>query len=174
MQFFVGLALLAVAVPLIWQLIRKHMLWSLRNKLVLTYLLIGLAPGGSCSSRSYRWWLTSLLGQFSIHLADSRLQAELGQMSVENEHRAERITQDLLQRQSAGAGDASTNVIAESERSIALELPRMRLHREMQAFLNGVPVKFDSGPRGKTPFGLPPWATELTGDHYSGMVLDGK
>jgi sigma-B regulation protein RsbU (phosphoserine phosphatase) len=172
MQFFVGLALLAVAGPLIWQLIRKHMLWSLRNKLVLTYLLIGLAPVILFVT------LVSVVayvaaGQFSIHLADSRLQAELGQMSVENEHRAERIAQDL-EHQSPGAGNPSTNSIAESERSIALELPRMRLHREMQAFLNGVPVKFDSGPRGKTPFGLPPWATELTGDHYSGMVLDGN
>jgi phosphoserine phosphatase RsbU/P len=172
MQLFVGLALVAVAVPLIWQLIRKHMLWSLRNKLVLTYLLIGLAPVVLFVT------LVSVVayvaaGQFAIHLADSRLQAELAQMSVENEHRAERIAQDL-ERQSPGSVEASTGVIAESERSIALELPRMKLHREMQGFLNGVPVKFDSGPRGRTPFGLPPWATELNGDHYSGMVLDGS
>jgi len=172
MQIFVGLALVAVAGPLIWQLIRKHMLWSLRNKLVLTYLLIGLAPVILFVT------LVSVVayvaaGQFSIHLADSRLQAELAQMSVDNEHRAERIAQDL-QRESPGSVEASTGVIAESERAIALEMPRMRLHREMQAFLNGVPVKFDSGPRGKTPFGLPPWATELNGDHYSGLVLDGS
>jgi phosphoserine phosphatase RsbU/P len=172
MQLFVGLALVAVAVPLIWQLIRKHMLWSLRNKLVLTYLLIGLAPVVLFVT------LVGVVayvaaGQFAIHLADSRLQAELAQMSVENEHRAERITQDL-ERQSPGSVEASTGVIAESERSIALELPRIKLHREMQAFLNGVPVKFDSGLRGKTPFGLPPWATELNGDHYSGLVLDGS
>ncbi|WP_433972365.1 PP2C family protein-serine/threonine phosphatase [Tunturiibacter lichenicola] len=172
MQLFVGLALVAVAVPLIWQFIRKHMLWSLRNKLVLTYLLIGLAPVVLFVT------LVAVVayvaaGQFAIHLADSRLQAELAQMSVENEHRAERIAQDL-ERQSPGSVEASTGVIAESERSIALELPRMRLHREMQAFLNGVPVKFDSGPNGKTPFGLPPWATELNGDHYSGLVLDGS
>ncbi|WP_260738431.1 PP2C family protein-serine/threonine phosphatase [Tunturiibacter lichenicola] len=172
MQLFVGLALVAVAVPLIWQLIRKHMLWSLRNKLVLTYLLIGLAPVVLFVT------LVGVVayvaaGQFAIHLADSRLQAELAQMSVENEHRAERIAQDL-ERQSPGSVEASTGVIAESERSIALELPRMKLHREMQAFLNGVPVKFDSGLRGKTPFGLPPWATELNGDHYSGLVLDGS
>jgi sigma-B regulation protein RsbU (phosphoserine phosphatase) len=172
MQFFVGLALLAVAGPLIWQLVRKHMLWSLRNKLVLTYLLIGLAPVVLFLT------LVSVVayvaaGQFAIHLADSRLQAELGQMSVENEHRAGRIAQDL-QQQSPGSVDASAQLIAETERSLALEMPRMRLHREMQGFLNGVPVKLNSGPREKTPFGLPPWATELNGDHYSGMVLDGN
>src|SRR5258708_2313840 len=43
-QFFVGIALISVVIPLTWQLVRKHLLWSLRNKLVLTYLLIGLAP----------------------------------------------------------------------------------------------------------------------------------
>lgn len=43
-QVFVGISLAIVAIPLIWRLIRQHMLWSLRNKLVLTYLLIGLAP----------------------------------------------------------------------------------------------------------------------------------
>ena len=172
MQIFVGLALVAVAGPLIWQLVRKYMLWSLRNKLVLTYLLIGLAPVILFVT------LVSVVayvaaGQFAIHLADSRLQSELGQMSIENEHRAGRIAQDLEQ-QPAGSLEASTGLIADSERAIALELPRMRLHREMMGFLNGVPVKFNSGPRGKAPFGLPPWATELNGDHYSGMVLDGN
>src|SRR5580704_11863074 len=43
-QIFVGIALVIVAIPLTWRLVRRHMLWSLRNKLVLTYLLIGLAP----------------------------------------------------------------------------------------------------------------------------------
>ncbi len=58
LQFFVGIALVSVALPLLWRLVRKHMLWSLRNKLVLTYLLIGLAPvvlfvtrGGAAAGR---------------------------------------------------------------------------------------------------------------------------
>src|SRR5690348_10861814 len=44
MQVLVGAALAAVAVPLGWRVIHQRFLWSLRNKLVLTYLLIGLAP----------------------------------------------------------------------------------------------------------------------------------
>ncbi len=44
LQIFVGIALVSVAIPLLWRLVRKNMLWSLRNKLALTYLLIGLAP----------------------------------------------------------------------------------------------------------------------------------
>jgi len=170
LQIFVGIALVSVALPLLWRLVRKHMLWSLRNKLVLTYLLIGLAPVVLFVT------LVSVMayiaaGQFAIHLADSRLQAELSQIGVENEHRAERIMHelDLLP---AGSSQNFSELIAQNERAIALEMPRTRLRREMQAFLNGMPIAADVGARGKIPFGLPPWATELPGEHFSGLVLD--
>jgi phosphoserine phosphatase RsbU/P len=170
LQIFVGIALFCVAVPLVWRLVRKHMLWSLRNKLVLTYLLIGLAPVVLFVT------LVSVMayiaaGQFAIHLADTRLQAELSQIGVENEHRAERITQ-ALDHLPAGSSQPLPEMIAQTERSIALEMPRTRLHRDMQAFLNGTPIAVDVAARGKTPFGLPPWATQLPGEHFSGLVLD--
>src|SRR5260370_21578965 len=114
------------------------MLWSLRNKLVLTYLLIGLAPVVLFVT------LVSVMayiaaGQFAIHLADSRLQAELSQIDVENEHRAERIMQEL-DRLPAGSSRPFPARIAHTETSIALERPRTRLHRRSQAFPNGIPV----------------------------------
>jgi sigma-B regulation protein RsbU (phosphoserine phosphatase) len=170
LQIFVGIALVSVALPLLWRAIRKHMLWSLRNKLVLTYLLIGLAPVVLFVT------LVSVMayiaaGQFAIHLADTRLQAELSQIDVENEHRAERIMQEL-QRLPAGSSQPFPEMIAQTERTIALEMPRTRVHREMQAFLNGMPIAAHVGARGKTPFGMPPWATELSGEHFSGLVLD--
>ena len=96
-QFFVGIALVSVAIPLTWQLVRKHLLWSLRNKLVLTYLLIGLAP--------VILFLTLVgvlayvaAGQFAIHLTDSRLQAELIQMRNESGHRADLTTALIAER----------------------------------------------------------------------------
>jgi sigma-B regulation protein RsbU (phosphoserine phosphatase) len=170
LQVFVGIALVCVALPLLWRQVRMHMLWSLRNKLVLTYLLIGLAPVVLFVT------LVSVMayiaaGQFAIHLADTRLQGELSQIYVENEHRAERIMQDL-ERLPAGSSKPLSEIIAQTERSIALELPRTRMHRETRAFLNGMPIAADVGARGKTPFGLPPWATELPGEHFSGLVLD--
>ena len=170
LQIFVGIALVCVVLPLLWRLVRKHMLWSLRNKLVLTYLLIGLAPVVLFVT------LVSVMayiaaGQFAIHLADSRLQAELSQIGVENEHRAERIMHEL-ESLPAGSPQPFSETIAQNERSIALEMPRTRLRRELQAFLNGVPITVDVGARGKIPFGLPPWATELPGEHFSGLVLD--
>jgi sigma-B regulation protein RsbU (phosphoserine phosphatase) len=180
LQFFVGIALVFVALPLLWRLVRKHMLWSLRNKLVLTYLLIGLAP--------VVLFLTLVgifayvaAGQFAIHLADSRLLAELTQMSTENEHRAAMIS-SVLERRNSGAAEPQGAAIAafgETERSTNLDLPRIRLHRETRGFLNGAPIALDSfvsgsmTTRGKTPFGLPPWATELPGGQFSGLILDG-
>ena len=84
-------------------------------------------------------------GQFAIHLADTRLQGELSQIHVENEHRAERIMQEV-ERLPAGSPKSLSDIISQTERAIALELPRGRLHREMQAFLNGVPIAADSWP----------------------------
>jgi phosphoserine phosphatase RsbU/P len=175
LQFFVGVALVAVALPLIWQLVRKYMLWSLRNKLVLTYLLIGLAPVVLFVT------LVSVMayiaaGQFAIHLADSRLLTELSQMSGENEHRAD-FVESVLERRLPGVTETSAAQLAalgEAERSGGVDLPRMKLRRETQAFINGAPVALGSGQHAKTPFGLPPWATELPGGHFSGLVLDGN
>ena len=66
-----------------------------------------------------------------------------------------------------GEGSPGTCIAERRNGRSNLELPRMRLHREMQAFLNGVPVALDvipaAGTAAKTPFGLPPWATELPG-----------
>jgi phosphoserine phosphatase RsbU/P len=90
MQVLVGLALIALAVPLAWRLVQRHLLWSLRNKLILTYLLIGLAPVvlfvTLVTISSY-----VAAGQFSIHLADSRMRQELDQIAGENASRAERV-----------------------------------------------------------------------------------
>jgi phosphoserine phosphatase RsbU/P len=180
LQFFVGIALICVALPLIWRLVRKHMLWSLRNKLALTYLLISLAPVVLLVTLAGIFGYVAA-GQFAIHLADSRLLNELSQMSTENGHHTDLISPQLEHRMS-GAPDAQAVILppAEAERSAtSLDLPRMKLHRETQAFLNSAPVALNStqagsAPRGKTPFGLPPWATELPGGEFSGLILDGS
>lgn len=194
LQIFVGIALVSVALPLLWRQVRKRMLWSLRNKLVLTYLLIGLAPVLLFVTLAGVFAYVAA-GQFAIHLADTRLLAELNQMSVENEHRADLISPQL-ERRTLEPGAARTAVIVPpaetateaTPRSSNLDLPRMKLHRETRAFLNGAPVALDalssnspssnspssnSTTRAKTPFSLPPWATELPGGNFSGMVLDG-
>ena len=165
-QILVGIALAAVAIPLGVRFVRRKMLWSLRNKLVVTYLLVGLAP--------VVLFVTLVLisayvaaGQFSIHLADSRIQEELAQMASENGHRIGRTAeivnsrQALADREPPSIDPANTVVSA-----------RLRLHRDTALYINGAP--FEAGrPQGKTPLGLPPWATELKGHHFQGLVIDG-
>jgi sigma-B regulation protein RsbU (phosphoserine phosphatase) len=183
LQLFVGIALVSVALPLIWRLVRKHMLWSLRNKLALTYLLISLAPVVLLLTLAGIFGYVAA-GQFAIHLADTRLLAELSQMSGENEHRADLISPQLERRMSGipeTQGAAKVIVppaLNDNEPPTNLDLPRMKLHRETQAFLNGAPIALNSvpsssGARARTPFGLPPWATQLPGGQFSGLVLDG-
>jgi sigma-B regulation protein RsbU (phosphoserine phosphatase) len=94
MQVLVGAALAAVAVPLGWRVIHQRFLWSLRNKLVLTYLLIGLAP--------VLLFLTLVVisaylaaGQFSIHLADTRIEQTLDEMGLDNAGQAGRTARFL-------------------------------------------------------------------------------
>jgi sigma-B regulation protein RsbU (phosphoserine phosphatase) len=97
MQVLVGVALIGLAVPLAWRLVNRHLLWSLRNKLVLTYLLIGLAPVVLFVTLvTISAYIAA--GQFSIHLADSRLREELDELSVENAARADRMARMLHAR----------------------------------------------------------------------------
>jgi phosphoserine phosphatase RsbU/P len=163
-QVFVGISLVIVAIPLTWRLIRRHMLWSLRNKLVLTYMLIGLAP--------VVLFVTLVLisayvaaGQFAIHQAETRMQAELNQMSGENGHRTEQVARLLDGRQVLAP-------VPTVDWTGGLNVPRTKLRTETSAYVNGVPVALGTT-RGRTPLGLPVWATELPGGEFQGLVLDG-
>ncbi|HUZ95588.1 MAG TPA: PP2C family protein-serine/threonine phosphatase [Edaphobacter sp.] len=164
-EIFVGIALVSVAVPLIFQTVRRRMLWSLRNKLVLTYLLIGLAPVVLVVTLVL---ISSYIaaGQFAIHLVDSRLQAELSQMAGANAHRADLIVQVL-------GGKPSAEEMEEQDSAVnRLDESKMRLHPSTKAYLNGAPIALDPISE-KTPLGLPPWAAELKGGEFQNLVLDG-
>jgi sigma-B regulation protein RsbU (phosphoserine phosphatase) len=172
LQFFVGIALVAVALPLLWKFVRSNMLWSLRNKLILTYLLIGLAPAILFVTLvSFTAYIAA--GQFAIHLADSRLQTELSQMQGENERRADFVSRIIQPLARGHAADAIPG-ITDTERVSGLDLPRMKLRRDTLAFVDGAAVTIGAGARGRTPLGLPPWASELPDSHFSGIVLDGS
>ena len=164
LEIFAGIALVVIAVPLLVQVVRRRMLWSLRNKLVLTYLLIGLAP--------VVLFVTLVLisayvaaGQFAIHLADTRLQNIVSTMSLANGHRTELVAQALQGRKSA----------EETEERDAAATPnaaRMTLRPVTRAFVDGAPIPLDPA-MGKTPMGLPPWAAQLKDGAFRGLVLDG-
>ncbi len=168
-QIVVGLVLLGVVLGLVGRLVRRRMLWSLRNKLVLTYLLIGLAPVVLFVTLAMISAYVAA-GQFAIHLAETRLQTELTQMFDENAARSRNLARimdshgDVLPLPPAGSPPAPNAQVDNA--------PRTRLVRESEAFLDGVPLDM-AGPRKKVPFGLPPWAAQLRGGEFHGMVLDG-
>ena len=77
----------------------SHLLWSLRNKLILTYLLIGLAPVVLfLTLAAISAYIAA--GQFSIHLADTRMHQQLDEIGVDNSARASR--QARMMRDRAG------------------------------------------------------------------------
>ena len=219
-QLFAGLALIVLAVVLGWRLVQRRFLWSLRNQLILTYLLVGLAPvvlvATLVTISSY-----VAAGQFSIHLADSRMREELDEMGQNSAQRAERMgrmmrareeglmgppperrppsrgraagTQGRIQREAPSpAPAASETTVTDADTEIAEAttttevLPdplRARLHPHTSIYLNGAPLPTLPGLPGglapqaaavRTPLGLPPWAADLHGKEFRGLVLDGE
>ena len=251
MQLLAGLALIVLAVPLVWRLIHRHLLWSLRNKLILTYLLIGLAP--------VVLFLTLVAisayiaaGQFSIHLADTRMHLRLDELGEVSSSRASTLSRNILRdrieqqlgprppgppggfqrrprpnapgspgnaarsaaRRSAqtaaqtasgatvqSSSDATAQTSTIGEAAPDPLLARLRPHTAY--FLNGAP--YTAAPRfappaaagarpagaqqpnraaqtgpaleiaaQPTPLGLPPWASDLHGNQFRGLVLDGQ
>lgn len=167
-EFFEGAALVVVAVALAFQMVRKHMLWSLKNKLVVTYLLIGLAP-------VVLVWTLVLIssyiaaGQFAIHLADSRLQSEVEQLSVDNGHRAD----FLSVAQEAKLPAIATEAFQTGQNSSRMAQEKAEPRASTQAFVDGTRVQVGTNLAGKVPFGLPLWAANVRGGEFHGLVFDG-
>jgi len=183
MQIVVGIALIALAVPLAWKIVQQRFLWSLRSKLVLTYLLIGLAP--------VLLFLTLVAistylaaGQFSIHLAETRMQQHLDEIGLENAGHAARIAQMLREAGQEGTAHPPIRpmpVVGKGDGQV--DPAMMRLPRHSMAYLNGAPVAGRQQASalgvsaqdnfGSMPLGLPPWAADLGGNPFRGVVLDG-
>jgi sigma-B regulation protein RsbU (phosphoserine phosphatase) len=228
MQLLVGAALIGLAIPLAWRLVHQHLLWSLRNQLILTYLLIGLAPAvlfvTLVAISAY-----VAAGQFSIHLADSRMHQELDEMGVENAQRISRVARAMRDRAqapppgqrppggfrgprpgrppaSSNANPASQPAVDQSTQTAAQSTPQTasqaadqalalgevapdpllaRLHQHTSIYVNGGSLPAFYGPppgtpgenppaTSQAPLGLPPWATDLHGNQFRGLVLDGE
>lgn len=184
LQILTVFLLVAIALPLLWRFIHLRLLWSLNSRLVLTYLLFGLAPivlfGTLVFFAAYL-----AAGQFAIHLADSRIQAELNQMSTANAHRISQMVLamqlDHTDPQQHGAPLSAHTLFPEGENPIdealapiVIDSPHYHLHRHTSIFLDGAPLLFtdSSESPSKCPLGLPPWATKLPDGRFSGLVLD--
>ena len=175
LQGMVGVALLVTGLPMLWRMVRQRLLWSLRNKLVLTYLLIGVAPIVLVTTLV----LVSayiVAGQFAIHLVDARLQSHLDQVkglnSLDGWTLEKRLRTPGMSADLGKAPDALADLrFTEPE----LQEPDGTLTPQMRVFRNGLPVAYtdQKALKARTPLGLPPWATRLDNGQFRGMVLDG-
>ena len=172
LQVLTAIALAVTAVPMLWRLVHRRMLWSLRNKLVLTYLLIGLAPVVLLVTLVL---LSAYIaaGQFAIHLADTRVQSELDQLSGLNVVDAGHIRTEL----DAAPQPIRAGEMAPVERPTPRILTAMSeevMRPRLRAFLDGAAIPFKgTHPADHGALGLPPWATRLDSGNFRGMVLDG-
>ena len=167
LQVISGVVFGVVAIPLLLRYARQHLLWSLRNKLVLTYLLVGLAPVILLVTLvSVCAYIAA--GQFAIHVAEIRLQSRLEELNGFNWlawQTLDRNTEGhLLERVSQGTPLQWEAMLASQDQTM-----RSRLG----AYVGGVPLRFASGPtQDRTPLGLPPWATRLPRGEMQGIVLE--
>lgn len=77
------LILLGLCIPLAWRWIFGSALWRVRNRLVVTYLLMGLAPVVLFVALALIA-LYVFCGQFAIYAATAEIQSELAHISSEN------------------------------------------------------------------------------------------
>ena len=114
---FLGVSLVA-SIPYLYHAAKQGLLWRLRNKLILTYLLIGLTPVVLffmlVSMVSY-----TAAGQFAVHLASQHLQNELDSMGTSDAG----FAFSLARRVEAGADAAALNMERDEGRG-AMRTPR--------------------------------------------------
>ena len=192
MQTIVAVAMFGLAVPLTLKIVRQRFLWSLRSKLILTYLLIGLAPVLLFLTLvSVSTYLA--VGQFSIHLADTRMQQHLDEIGLDNASRVSRIAQIMrqlaehppptLRPGGPRPSGPPTGPPALAARDTSADPTMLRLDRHTAVYLNGSPLwgRPETSALGiqqhigtEMPLGLPLWATDLGGNPFRGLVLDGQ
>lgn len=163
-----GVALIVVAVPLLLRWIRRHLLWSLRSKLILTYLLIGLAPVVLFVTLA---GLSAyvLAGQFAIYVASSRIRAEVRSMASDNMAYALHAAH-MLDR---SGGAPQTVLLPELTTASGSALATFREHpdREVAIFYKGQPLTLaDSNGQFASKLDRPAWLTA----NLSDLVLDGN
>ncbi len=96
LEILTGIALVVVLMVWLAKVVQRRMLWSLRNKLILTYLLLGVLPVMLLLTlMAISTYVAA--GQFAIHLADSRLRSELIRMGLDNAHQGAVLARNLDQ-----------------------------------------------------------------------------
>ncbi len=182
LQVMDAIGLIAVAIPLALRFVRRRLLWSLRSRLVLTYLLFGLAPVvlGVTLVAIFAYFAA---GQFAIHLMETRLSVAQDRLGGRNEGRFGRF----LHAAGIEPGSATPQSGSVRKEELAAVLPGLQagdidqtrpasVHSQDRLFLDGVPIEagdVEAPPGTRVPLGLPSWAANLPNGRFTGVVLDG-
>ena len=178
LQVLTAIGFFGVGFPLLLRFVRQRLLWSLRSRLVLTYLLFGLAPVvlGVLLVGVFGYFAA---GQFAIHLVDTRLLTGRDRLVGQNSNRFGRMLQAAgLQPDGVKGQDLVASLPDDNTGSALDEIRATLLHRQSRLFLDGVPMGVSQNSADassvRTPLGLPPWAATLPDGRFAGLVLDGN
>lgn len=160
LSFFALCALIVCCVPLFWRWIVRRMMWRVSNRLVVTYLLVGLTP--------VVLFVTLALvaayvfsGQFATFAAHSEIERELAHIAAENRAFSVHIAKEIKENPRP-----KTITVPEFDDD-STSVGHSKL--EVAAFLDGQPLALETKPpmRSGMPGGIPPW---LKGN-FRGVVM---
>lgn len=164
------LAALAATVPFVYRAARHGLLWRLRNKLILTYLLIGLTPVILFFTLVFLSTYVAA-GQFAIHLAASHLQLQLDSMGTSDAGLA-----FSMARRVASGGSLAVPQQADTTRAAPAPAPAPRgpFVRQMAAYMDSTPLDLP-GVEGnnRTPLRLSEWLVKRPRGQMKVFAADG-
>ncbi len=162
LSFLVLCALIVCCIPLFWRWIVRRLMWKVSNRLVVTYLLIGLTP--------VVLFVTMALvaayvfsGQFATFAATSEIHREMAHIGAENRAFSVHIARELRENPKP-----KTITVPEFDDDSA-SAGHAKL--EVAAFLDGQPLPLETKPPmrvGMMP-GVPEWLKEK--GSFRGMVV---
>ncbi|MEZ2346017.1 PP2C family protein-serine/threonine phosphatase [Terriglobus sp. RCC_193] len=184
---------LIVTVPYLYRATKHGLLWRLRNKLILTYLLIGLTPVVLfCTLVFLSAYVAA--GQFAVHLASQHLQLQLDNMGTSDAgfafslaHRVEQgaTAADLGQgrdegrtQSTAAGGRAATTTtpkpVGQPAGATPSQVARPPGLRQRSVYLDDQEIEFrDFMGNARSPMRLSPWIKQRRGGQLKVFAEDG-
>jgi len=165
--FFQGLSsltlfvLVLLCIPLLWRYVFGRLLWKVRNRLVVTYVLMALTPVVLFVSLALIL-LYVFSGQFAIFAATAEIDAELAHIASTNRAFDLHVAHALEL-------DPKTRTVPLPEAADENSADHQHVAMEVAAFADGKPVPLAPPTLNSTTITQPPsWAKA----HWSGIVID--
>jgi len=150
--------LILLCIPLLWRWIFGRLLWKVRNRLVVTYLLMALTPVVLFVSLA-AILLYVFSGQFAIFAATAEINAELAHIASTNRAFDLHVAHAL-------DNDPTAHTVSVPE---AADTDHEHVAMEVVAFADGKPVAITPPTLNSASISQPPaWASA----HFSGVVID--